>query len=657
MKSLLVALVYDLRSEYLAAGFDEDAVAEFDTEDTIDALASALERLGHRVVRVGNGRALARRLADGAAFDLVFSIAEGLSGRSREAQVPALCELYAQAYVFSDPLTLAVSLDKAAAKRIVRDCGIPTAPFIVYAPGDTVADPGLGWPVFVKPVAEGTGKGCGIASVCADVGSLTHAVTALTERFAQPVIVEAFLPGREFTIGVVGDGEVVGVMEIVLREGADANVYSYRNKEQCETLVTYRKADDAPARAAAERAVAAYRALGCRDAARLDFRCDAQGEPTFIEANPLAGLHPLHSDLPIAAALDGHRYDWLIDRIVTHAAGRYGLTGSTRRVVRRTSLVVPVLHAAEPGREDESDTVEAAQAVRAALERQGYASAVRRFSADRDAMGAIAAERPLVVFNLVEALDGRSDGACLAPWWYERLGLPYTGNGFEALMATASKLGVKGRLLAAGVPVPGLVAAQEHGGFAILKPDREHASVGIDAASVVPWPNVDVERGAREARFGTAFFAEAFIDGREFNVSLLERGGAVVVLPIQETAFVDWPDGRARVVDFEAKWAPESLASRHTPRRFGVEQEDPELAAHLSSLALTAWSVLGLRGYARIDFRVDGERQAFAVDVNANPGLGPDAGFVAAAAQAGLGFDELVRALVAAALTRLDAAA
>ncbi|MGD9867603.1 MAG: hypothetical protein AB7U38_06355 [Hyphomicrobiales bacterium] len=325
-----IGFVYDLRDDYLGEGYSEEAVAEFDTPDTIAKIAAALERLGATVERVGNGRELAARLVSGARWDLVFSIAEGLSGRSREAQVPALCELFGQAYVFSDRLTCAATLDKAVAKRIVRDAGILTAPFAVLHNAREAGQLELGYPLFVKPLAEGTGKGCEAASRVQDAAALEKFARKLIRKFGQPVLVESFLPGREFTVGIVGNGaraQAVGVVEIVVKPNGVDDVYSFSNKENCETRVEYRLATDAGAKAVGIAALAAYRALECRDAARLDFRCDASGQPHFLEANPLAGLHPEHSDLPICATLSGRTYEWLMAGIVNAAAARYGIAG------------------------------------------------------------------------------------------------------------------------------------------------------------------------------------------------------------------------------------------------------------------------------------------------------------------------------------------
>jgi D-alanine-D-alanine ligase len=288
-----------------------------------------LEALGCEPVRVGRGQALAARLAAGERYDIVFSIAEGVRGRSREAQVPALCELFDQPYLFSDPLTAAAAHDKAVAKRLVRDAGVPTPAFAVVEPStDEVAD-WTDFPAFVKPLAEGTGKGCEAGSLVQSQAVLQAAAARLIARYRQPALIEQYLPGREFTVGIAGNGDearVLGVCEILLKANADANVYSLRNKELCEELVTYAPASDAEARLAGARALKAYRALQCRDAARIDFRSDSEGEPYFLEANPLAGLNPSHSDLPILAAQNGIDFVTLIGLILDAGLARYGLS-------------------------------------------------------------------------------------------------------------------------------------------------------------------------------------------------------------------------------------------------------------------------------------------------------------------------------------------
>jgi D-alanine-D-alanine ligase len=323
-----IGLTYDLRSEYLARGYSEEETAEFDREETIAGIASALERLGHETDRIGSLPRLVERLARGERWELVFNIAEGLHGIGREAQVPALLDAYAIPYTFSDPLVMSLTLHKGMTKRVVRDAGIPTAAFsLVETPADAAAVR-FRPPYFVKPAAEGTGKGISAQSVVRRRRDLEAACRRLLEQFRQPVLVERFLPGREFTVGIAGTGpaaEVLGTMEVLLLPSAEPEVYSYHNKENYEGLVRYRRVTAAQEPLIAEVesiALAAWRLLGCRDAGRLDLRCDGRGRPQFMEVNPLAGLRPGHSDLPIVCDLAGISYDQLIEKIVRSAARR-----------------------------------------------------------------------------------------------------------------------------------------------------------------------------------------------------------------------------------------------------------------------------------------------------------------------------------------------
>jgi D-alanine-D-alanine ligase len=335
--SLHLALCYDLKGDYLAAGFSPEEVMELDEEDTLAALESALGHpggLGHRVERVGRGVDLARRLAAGERWDLVFNIAEGIRGRSREAQVPALCEMFDQPYTFSDPLTCGLTLDKPLAKRLVRDCGLPTAPFVVVETREEAAAVNLEPPLFAKPVAEGSSKGVTARSRVDRLADLPEVCAELLRTFRQPVLVERYLPGRELTVGIVGNAgnagdranaEVVGVMEVSFVPGTD-EAYTALNKDEWQERVRYRLLDCEPlADRAREVALGVYGALSCRDASRVDLRCDEHGEPCFLEVNPLPGLHPIRSDLPILWRLGGRSYPDLLGRIVDAAARRWGL--------------------------------------------------------------------------------------------------------------------------------------------------------------------------------------------------------------------------------------------------------------------------------------------------------------------------------------------
>ena len=320
-----IGMTYDLRDDYLAMGYGLEETAEFDRLDTIEAIEQALRELGHRPERIGHIRELARRLVAGERWDMVFNIAEGLKGMGREAQVPALLEAYDVPYTFSDPLVTALTLHKGMAKRVVRDAGVPTAPFAIVEEAADIRDVGLPYPLFAKPAGEGTGKGITPASRVADRESLDKVCRDLLERFQQPVLVETFLPGREFTVGVLGtgpDAQVLQVMEVLLNEKAEEGVYSYLNKEHFEERVIYRLVEDSEAIEAGEVALAAWRALGCRDGGRVDIRSDGRRKPQFLEVNPLAGINPERSDLPIMCRLAGIDYVELIGRILQSAMAR-----------------------------------------------------------------------------------------------------------------------------------------------------------------------------------------------------------------------------------------------------------------------------------------------------------------------------------------------
>jgi D-alanine-D-alanine ligase len=326
-----IGMTYDLRSAYLAAGYTEEETAEFDRDDTVDAIEAALRQLGHETVRIGCARELIEHLAAGERWDLVFNICEGLSGPGRESQVPAILEVYGIPVTFADAAVMALSLNKAWAKTVVADAGVATPQHVVIARAADVAEVTLQPPLFVKPIGEGTGKGTSAASVVTSAAELKRQSLALLERYRQPVLVETYLPGREFTVGVVGTGpnaRVLGTLEIELLATAEANVYSYLNKEECESRVLYRlvdgRADPVVARAEAA-ALGAWRALGARDGGRIDLRADGAGEPNFIEANPLAGLHPAHSDLPMLATAVGMSYAELVRAIVESASERVAM--------------------------------------------------------------------------------------------------------------------------------------------------------------------------------------------------------------------------------------------------------------------------------------------------------------------------------------------
>ena len=308
---LRIGVTFDLRSEYLAQGFSEEETAEFDSEVTIAAICDALSELGFLPERIGGVKALIAKLAAGQRWDGVFNFCEGLKGAGREAQVPTLLEAYDIPYVFSDPLTLALALDKSMAKRVVRDCGVPTSRFAVVEALADAEHLDLPFPLFLKPVAEGSGKGIGAHSKVSDKIDLFRVSADLLKRFQQPVLAETYLAGREFTVGITGSGadaKVLGVMEVLWTDQAAPHGYGYDNKEHFEDRMEYRLVDDHEAREAGDVALRAWRALRCRDGGRIDIRSDADARPHFIEVNPLAGLNPERSDLVFIARFRGLTY-------------------------------------------------------------------------------------------------------------------------------------------------------------------------------------------------------------------------------------------------------------------------------------------------------------------------------------------------------------
>ena len=259
---------------------------------------------------------------------------------------------------------------------------------------------------------------------------------------------------------------------------------------------------------------------------------------------------------------------------------------------------------------------------------------------------------PDFVFNVVESVEGRDRLVHLAPALLDSLGLPYTGSPTEAIFLTSSKLLAKQRMRAAGVPTPawapirpGAIPEPDFPPPYIVKSVWEHASIGLTGTSVAPdRPALEQELRRRVSR---ELFVEAYVEGREFNLALLEEAGRQPqVLPPAEIQFQSFPEGKPRIVDYAAKWESGSMEFAQTPRRFDFPDPDRGLLETLKDLALRCWELFALRGYARVDFRVDAAGQPWVLEVNTNPCLSPDAGFLAAAARAGLSPTEVVRRIV-----------
>jgi len=322
-----IGLTYDLKEDYLKEGYSVEETAELDIPETVNGIESAIRKLGYETERIGNIRSLIKRLNDNARWDLVFNICEGVNGTySRESQVPALLEAYNIAYTYSDPVVLGISLKKDLTKTIVRANGFKTPDFFVIKTAEDIDKLNLAYPLFVKPVAEGSSKGIADKSKVENKNQLKTASLELLKKFKQPVLVETYCSGREFTVGMIGTGikaECIGGMEVILNEKAEKNAYSYKNKAMYEEVVEYKLITDIKLNEEIkEFAVGAWRALECRDAGRVDIMLDKDGDINFIEVNPLAGLNPNYSDLPIMFSMLGRNYDELIKIIVNSALER-----------------------------------------------------------------------------------------------------------------------------------------------------------------------------------------------------------------------------------------------------------------------------------------------------------------------------------------------
>jgi D-alanine-D-alanine ligase len=304
---------------------------------------------------------------------------------------------------------------------------------------------------------------------------------------------------------------------------------------------------------------------------------------------------------------------------------------------------------------DEIDTLETVEAVAAALDRRGHCVGKAAFAPDPAALAAaISAARAEVVFNLVESVWGHGELAAWAPAMLANQAIPFTGAGAAAIVAATDKIFSKQLLALAGLPTAAWVQPPswqglEAGTRYVVKSVTEDASLGLDDGAVVSGENVEARARLSCERHGGRWFAEAYLEGREFNVSLLEAAGEVRVLPVAEMCFESWPVHRPRLVGYEAKWNDASDDARHTVRKFGLERHEPALARRLAGIARAAWTLFRLKGYARIDFRLDLSGAPMVLEANPNPCLEPHAGFAAAAAQADIAYTDLVEQILRAA--------
>jgi len=302
---------------------------------------------------------------------------------------------------------------------------------------------------------------------------------------------------------------------------------------------------------------------------------------------------------------------------------------------------------------DDLDTLSASQAIATALRDAGHNVSLAPIADSPQIIGAeIRSAAPDAVFNMVESFCGQDSLAAVVPAILDKLGIPYTGSGAAALALAGDKPLAKRVLRSAGLSTPDWVEAPDWNGIAegtryIVKSATEDASLGLDDQSVVSGRRAVEDRTRRcTERFGGRWFAEAYIEGREFNVAAVAEGGKPRVLPIPEMRFEDWPADRPRIVGYRAKWDEESRECEKTVRTFGLEDEASALAMKLAEQAQTVWHLFGVRGYVRVDFRVDSFGKPMILEINPNPCLESKAGMAAAAAAAGISYGALVEQIL-----------
>jgi D-alanine-D-alanine ligase len=326
-----VGITYNLKKDFSRQENQPiDFLEEFDSEETIDAIRKVLESEGHEVIKLGGDTGLIDRLRQ-TSVDIVFNIAEGLQGRNREAHIPALLEYLNIPYTGSDPLTLSLTLDKAMAKRVVMSQNIPTPRFIKVERMEDLDGLDLRYPLFVKLCYEGSSKGVRLDSKILDSQSLEEKARGLLKTYGSPLLVEEFVKGPEFTVGVLGNEDpfILGVMQIEIKGSPpEESIYSLEIKREWEEKVRYHCppfVDQNLLRKIEEVALRSYRALDCRDVSRVDIRVGEDKTPYFLEINPLPGLSPVYGDLVIMARSMGWDYAELVKTILHHALKRYGM--------------------------------------------------------------------------------------------------------------------------------------------------------------------------------------------------------------------------------------------------------------------------------------------------------------------------------------------
>ena len=327
-----IGLAYDLKDAVISTSSSpEDALEEYDSPETVEAITAVIESLGHSVVKLGGGKEfIANTLQND--LDFVFNICEGLGNyKSREAQVPSVLEMLGIPYSGSDPQCLAICLDKPLTKTLVAAAGVRTPRWRLvtdYKQLQDITCDDFPLPAFIKPAYEGSSKGIRLGSRAETVAQTSEVTAGLLEHYQQPVMIEEFITGDEVTVGMLGNSPptLLGIMRVLPKQNNTHFIYSLEVKREWEQLVNYEcpaRLDKGTLEEITDLSLKVFKTLGCRDFARLDFKLDSEGIPYFLETNPLAGLNPKSSDMPIMAYQLGWTYQALISAILNAALQRY----------------------------------------------------------------------------------------------------------------------------------------------------------------------------------------------------------------------------------------------------------------------------------------------------------------------------------------------
>jgi D-alanine-D-alanine ligase len=327
-----IGLAYDLKGKVIPSSYSpEDALEEYDSPETVDAIAAEIEALGHYVIKLGGGKEFISNILQNE-VDFVFNISEGLGNyRSREAQIPAILEMLGIPYSGSDPQCLALCLDKPMTKTLAAASGVRTPRWLLvtgYSQLKEVTAADLPLPAFIKPAYEGSSKGIRLGSKAETVEQACEIAGSLLHQYSQPVMIEEFIGGDDVTVGMLGNDppEILGIMRVLPKQRNKDFIYSLEIKRDWEQLVEY----ECPARLKTdtsheikELSLKIFKAMGCRDFARIDFKLHSDGLPYFLEINPLAGLNPTSSDLCLMAYKLSGTYHSLISAILNASLKRY----------------------------------------------------------------------------------------------------------------------------------------------------------------------------------------------------------------------------------------------------------------------------------------------------------------------------------------------